>query len=166
MNRFVVLSLALVAFVASTTDALAFTKTKAKTNQLSAKDLPKFDKSTQRWQPAPTAEPGYPIYETLLRNGPVPFFTRLTNPGDYEQAVLKFQANEKCPINEAQGNMDAYFENPNDWAYQRTVEDRGGYKKNYGAPLDPKQVGLTVVWGTFITYFLGNFAYSLVSKYL
>ena len=84
----------------------------AKQAQLSAKDLPKFNKSTQRWEKAATAETGYPIYETLLRNGPVPFFTRVSSADDYEQAVLKFQAAEKCSINEAQGNMDAYFENP------------------------------------------------------
>lgn len=35
----------------------------------------------------------------------VPFFTRLTNGNDYEQAVLKFQAAEKCTIDVAQGNM-------------------------------------------------------------
>ncbi|KAL3933846.1 MAG: hypothetical protein SGARI_003610, partial [Bacillariaceae sp.] len=103
--------------------------------------LPTFNKSTQRWEKPATAEKGYPIYETLLRNGPVPFFTRLTNADDYEQAVMKFQANEKSSINYAQGNMDAYFENPNDWAYQRVQEEKGGWKKDYGAPLDPKQIG-------------------------
>ena len=165
MNRLVLLLIAIVTYVATSVDAFAATKSASKT-QISAKDLPKFNKSTQRWEEAPTAEKGYPIYETLLRNGPVPFFTRLTNSDDYEQAVFKFQASEKCSINEAQGNMDAYFENPHDWAYQRVQQERGGYKKDYGGPLDPKQVGLTVTWGTFITYFLGSFAYSLVSKYL
>jgi hypothetical protein len=37
------------------------------------------------------------------------------SPDDYQQAVYKFQAKEQCDINTAQGNMDAYFENPNDW---------------------------------------------------
>jgi hypothetical protein len=82
-------------------DAFAAVKSK----QISTKDLPKFNKTTQRWEKTATAETGYPLYETLLRNGPVPFLTRLTNNDDYEQAVLKFQAAEKCSVNEAQGNM-------------------------------------------------------------
>jgi hypothetical protein len=156
MKLFYLVCLALTA--AGLVDAFA-----AKQAQISTKDLPKFNKQTQRWEKAPTAETGYPLYETLLRNGPVPFFTRLTNPDDYEQAVLKFQAAEKCSVNEAQGNMDAYFENPNDWAFQRVQEERGGYKRSYGDPLDPKQVGLTVIWGGGITYYLSTLVYSLGS---
>ena len=51
-------------------------------------------------------------------------------------------ANEKVGRKEAQGNMDAYFENPNDWAYQKNVERNGGYKRDYAnANTDPKQLG-------------------------
>ncbi len=124
--------------------------------------LPTFNKNSQRWEEPPNAEEGYGLVGTLLRNGPVPFFTRLTNPDDYNQAVLKFQASEKCSRNVAQGNMDAYFENPNDWAYQRMVEEKGGYKKDYGAPLDKKQVVLTVTWGVGIVYILSDIALDLV----
>ncbi|KAG7369816.1 hypothetical protein IV203_027562 [Nitzschia inconspicua] len=157
--KFLLCLVCLVATVIGLADALAAPKAK----QLSAKDLPKFNTKTQRWEKAPNAEQGYPLYETALRNGPVPFFTRLTQSDDYEQAVLKFQASEKCSINEAQGNMDAYFENPNDWAFQRLQEERGGYKRDYGAPLDPKQVALTLVWGGGITAYILYLVYSLGS---
>jgi hypothetical protein len=130
MKLLLSLTLCLVASFIALSDALASPKAK----QISAKDLPKFNKQTQRWEKATNAEKGYPLYETALRNGPgtfvektrvsvssfficliisfrcavsmaVPFITRLTQADDYEQAVLKFQAAEKCSINEAQGNM-------------------------------------------------------------
>jgi hypothetical protein len=55
-----------------TTDALSALKTKPQQQppQLSTRDLPKFNKQTQRWEKASTAEQGYPLYETALRNGP------------------------------------------------------------------------------------------------
>mmetsp|Transcript_22571 Transcript_22571/g.53282 ORF Transcript_22571/g.53282 Transcript_22571/m.53282 type:complete len:181 (-) Transcript_22571:88-630(-) len=120
--------------------------------------LPTFDAKTQTWSPAPNAEEPYGIGRTLLGNGPVPTFTRLTNPDDYMQAVYKFQATQKCTVRYAQGNMDAYFENPNDWAYQRQVEERGGYKKKYGEPIPLKQVVLTVVWGLGVSTLIANWA--------
>lgn len=138
-------------------DAFAATKKSA------AGSLPTYDKKTQRWSEPAIAEEGYGLVGTLLRNGPLPFFTRLTNPDDYNQAVLKFQASEKCTRNVAQGNMDAYFENPNDWAYQRMVEQNGGYKRDYGEPPDTKQVALTVTWGLGISYILSNLVLDLVS---
>ena len=58
---------------------------------------------------------------------------------------------------------DAYFENPNDWAFQRVQEERGGYKRDYGAPLDPKQVALTLVWGGGISAYILYLVYSLGS---
>ncbi|VEU40770.1 unnamed protein product [Pseudo-nitzschia multistriata] len=125
--------------------------------------LPTFDKNTGKWSPAPNAEEPYGIGRTLLGNGPVPAFTRLTQSEDYMQAVYKFQASEKCTVRYAQGNMDAYFENPNDWAYQRKVEESGGYKKKYGEPIPQKQVILTVVWGVGITGLLGKGLLTFVS---
>ena len=129
------------------------------------KGLPTFDKETQRWSPAPDAEEPYGIGRTLLGNGPVPTFTRLTQSDDYFQAVYKFQASEKCTIRYAQGNMDAYFENPNDWAYQRKAEENGGYKKKYGDPIPTKQVVLTVVWGVGVSALIAKFFVILVSRY-
>ena len=127
---------------------------------------PTFDKNTQKWSPTPNSEEPYGIGRTLLGNGPVPAFTRLTQSEDYMQAVYKFQAAEKCTVRYAQGNMDAYFENPNDWAYQRKVEDAGGYKKKYGEPIPQKQVILTVVWGVGVSSLLANWVLTLVSHKL
>ena len=59
--------------------------------------------------------------------------------------------------------MDAYFENPQDWAYQRTVEDNGGYKKKYGDPIPQKQVILTTVWGLGVSSLIGKFVLTMVS---
>ena len=82
--------------------------------QVATSLLPTFDKKTQRWSPAEgSEEEPYGLGRTLLGNGPVPAITRITQSDDYMQAVLKFQANEKSTIRYAQGNMDAYFENPN-----------------------------------------------------
>ena len=39
---------------------------------------------------------GYNIIGSLYRAGPMPAITRLTNPENYEQAVLKFMAKEGC----------------------------------------------------------------------
>ncbi|OEU14742.1 hypothetical protein FRACYDRAFT_269658 [Fragilariopsis cylindrus CCMP1102] len=143
--------------------ANAFSSSSSST-QVATSLLPTFDKKTQRWSPAEgSEEEPYGLGRTLLGNGPVPAITRITQSDDYMQAVLKFQANEKSTIRYAQGNMDAYFENPNDWAYQRTSEDRGGYKKKYGEPLDKKSVLLTVVWGVGISAFIVNFGYTLVT---
>ena len=130
---------------------------------VSTKLLPTFDKSTQQWSPSSdNPEEPYGIGRTLLGNGPVPAFTRLTQSDDYLQAVYKFQASEKCTVQYAQGNMDAYFENPNDWAYQRSVELNGGYQKKYGEPIPQKQVLLTVTWGIGITAAIVNFVSTVV----
>ena len=43
---------------------------------------------------------------TLFRQGPKPFFQRLSNVDDYEQAVYKYMAKDKCSREEAQGNID------------------------------------------------------------
>ena len=143
----------------------AFGSFQSKSSGTSTKGLPTFDKKSQRWSPAPDAEEPYGIGRTLLGNGPVPALTRLTQSDDYFQAVYKFQANEKCTIRYAQGNMDAYFENPNDWAFQRKVEENGGYKKKYGDPIPTKQVILTVVWGVGVSGLIANFLLNLVSRF-
>lgn len=39
---------------------------------------------------------GYGIIGSLYRAGPVPFFQRIVNADTYEQAVLKYMAQEGC----------------------------------------------------------------------
>lgn len=44
--------------------------------------------------------------------------------------------------------MDAFLENPQDWAYQKTAEQNGAYVKDYAnANMSPKQVILSTIWG-------------------
>lgn len=71
---------------------------------------PRFDKAERKWYPTkPDEGPqvGYPPIRSLLRHGPKSFIARVFTPDQYEQAVLKFMAGEKCNRDEAQGNMDA-----------------------------------------------------------
>jgi hypothetical protein len=75
--------------------------------------VPRFDPTVQKFVPMDLEQEGpaagYPPIGTLLRQGPQPYFQRVFNTEDYEQAVLKFMAVEQCSRNEAQGNMDAYL---------------------------------------------------------
>lgn len=94
------------------------------------------------------------------------FQTRLTSSqpprrDEPSQAVLKYMAQDGCDRKEAQGNMDAFLENAQDWAYQKNEEKRGGSKRDYAnANMEPKQVVLSTVWGVGVVGFLGNLAYS------
>ena len=77
--------------------------------------VPRFDPATEKWYPSQAEEEasaGYGPTGTLLRAGPKPFLQRVFSPEQYDQAVLKYMARDRCSRNEAQGNMDAYFENP------------------------------------------------------
>ncbi len=100
----------------------------------------------------------YPAYVSLLRNGPLPLITRLTNPDKYEQAVYKYQYDTKeVDLEEAQANMDAFFSSPDVWAEQKLREQRGErevYK--YAKPLDPERVALSTVWGGFVFFLIGK----------
>jgi len=125
---------------------------------------PRFDKDTQKWfvtnpeTEGPSA--GYNMIGSLYRAGPVPFFQRIVNADSYEQAVLKYMAQEGCDRVEAQGNMDAYLENPQDWAYQKMTEKNGGMVKDYAnANMDPKQIILSTMWACVVVVF----AYDLVT---
>lgn len=113
--------------------------------------VPRFDKKTNRWftdDPEEMAGSSYGPIGSLYRAGPKPFLQRITDPDIYDQAVLKYMAQDKCDRKEAQGNMDAYLDNPQDWAYQKTSERNGAYKKDYdNANMQPKQIALTTVWG-------------------
>lgn len=50
--------------------------------------------------------------------------------------------------------MDAFLENPQDWAYQKTAEQNGAYVKDYAnANMSPKQVILSTIWGEWWLHF-------------
>ena len=70
-------------------------------------------------------------------------------------------AQDGCDRKEAQGNMDAFLDNMQDWAYQKTQEQNGAYKKDYAnANMSPKQVILSTVWGVGVIYFIGSLIYN------
>lgn len=120
---------------------------------------PRFDKTENMWiATGPEEEPsaGYDVWGSLLRQGPSPFLTRVFKPNDYEQAVLKFMAGDKCDRLEAQGNMDAYLRNPSDWQYNRVK----GYDVDY-VTLRVKTIVLTLVWSTLVLSLVGRGIYSL-----
>jgi len=135
---------------------------------LNAKGLakPKFNKSTNKWdKPA-----GYDEEETygpvgsLLRQGPGPFITRLSNADKYEQAVLKYMASEGISRLEAQENMDAYFNNAADWAYQKMQEKKRAPKVDYNK-IKTKDVALSAIWGLFITPLLLRIVFSIINMH-
>lgn len=101
---------------------------------------------------------GYDVLGTVLRQGPEPAFTRIFNPDDYEQAVLKFMATEKCDRNTAQGNMDAYLRNPPDWTYIRREDERRGYVRDY-VTLNPKEIAKVLVWSSIVFGLAGRAIY-------
>lgn len=125
---------------------------------------PRFDKTTGKWftdDPEEMDGSSYGPIGSLYRAGPKPFFTRVFNPDTYDQAVLKYMAQDGCDRKEAQGNMDAFLDNMQDWAYQKVQEQNGKYKKDYAnANMAPKQVILSTVWGVGVIYFIVNFAYT------
>jgi len=118
----------------------------------------KFDKDTEKWfatdpeTEGPAA--GYNIIGSLYRAGPMPAIQRVVNADTYEQAVLKYMAKEGCGRVEAQGNMDAFLENPQDWAYQKMEEKKGKAVKDYAnANMDPKQIILSTIWAGVVVVF-------------
>jgi hypothetical protein len=99
-----------------------------------------------------STEEGYGPIGSLIRQGPVPFFIRLTNPDKYEAAVKKYMALEKCDRMTAQGNMDAYFQDPNGWASDKLRARQTGQEIDYGRiNTDKKSLILTGVWAIGIT---------------
>jgi len=86
---------------------------------------PTFNKQTSLWEPSAETEPQpYGPWGSFLRGGPAPFLVRTLNANDYDQAVFKYMAQTSCSRIEAQGNMDAFFNNGADWAYQKSEEAR------------------------------------------
>eukprot|EP00541_Cyclophora_tenuis_P012754 CAMPEP_0116561158 /NCGR_PEP_ID=MMETSP0397-20121206/11417_1 /TAXON_ID=216820 /ORGANISM="Cyclophora tenuis, Strain ECT3854" /LENGTH=180 /DNA_ID=CAMNT_0004087249 /DNA_START=47 /DNA_END=589 /DNA_ORIENTATION=- len=119
---------------------------------------PRFDKSTQKWVPSSEAETesaGYNIWGTLLRGGPKPFFSRLFSNEGYQQGVLKLMAGDKISYIQAQASMDAYLENPNDWAYDRYNNPGRDY-----VTLDTKAITLRLIWASIVFAAIGRAAYS------
>mmetsp|Transcript_1959 Transcript_1959/g.4226 ORF Transcript_1959/g.4226 Transcript_1959/m.4226 type:complete len:185 (-) Transcript_1959:1479-2033(-) len=142
----------------------AFAPSKNNVQRLTSLSAVKFDKATEKWftdVPEEMEGSSYGPTGSLLRAGPKPFLARVFNGDTYDQAVLKYMAQDGCDRKEAQGNMDAFLDNPQDWAYQKTCEQNGSYKKDYAnANMSTKQVALSTVWGVGVVYFLGNLAYN------
>jgi hypothetical protein len=107
-------------------------------------------------------EAGYDVIGTFLRQGPEPTLTRIFSPDDYEQAVLKFMATEKCDRNTAQGNMDAYLRNPPDWTYVRMEDQKRGFVRDY-VTLKPLEVGKVIVWSTIVFALVGRAIYAITT---
>mmetsp|Transcript_1331 Transcript_1331/g.1262 ORF Transcript_1331/g.1262 Transcript_1331/m.1262 type:complete len:173 (-) Transcript_1331:207-725(-) len=122
---------------------------------------PRYDKSSDKWFPTkPEEESGaaYGAVGSLIRAGPKSFLMRVFNQDQYDQAVLKYMSKEGCSRGEAQGNMDAFFENPNDWTYYKLQEKNGGFKRDWeNANTDPKQLVLTGAWSAVLLVFFGIF---------
>jgi hypothetical protein len=129
--------------------------------------VPRFDPMTRRWEPTTLEDSeGYGIVGSLIRQGPLPFVQRLFNSDDYEQGVLKMMANsdERMSRNEAQGNFDAYLQNPNDWAVQKMEEKNGAPKFDYAnANMEPSELVLTGLWSLVLLSFVGRIVYVLIN---
>lgn len=126
---------------------------------------PRFDINEQKWYPTTPEEgpeAGYGPIKSLLLHGPNPLFRRIFNANDYEQAVLKFMAQDNVSREVAQGNMDAYFRNPQDWQFNRFEEERRGIQIDY-VTINAKQVVLTLVWAALVCSVIGRGIYSLIN---
>lgn len=96
---------------------------------------------------------GYGVVKTLLLYGPAPTLRRVLQPYEYNQAVLKFMATEGCSRDVAQGNMEYYFRNPNDWFARRLLEEkRGGERFDY-ITLEPTDLVLRLIWTGLVLLF-------------
>ena len=116
----------------------------------SSNNKPTYNKDTEKWEAPPGDKPAYGPFGSFLRQGPNPALVRILSPENYDQAVLKYMASEGCDRAEAQGNMDAFFNNAADWQYQKMEEKQGKPKVDYTV-LKPKQAILTLTWAFVIT---------------
>lgn len=124
--------------------------------------VPKFENETwvaQSVEEMPGA--GYDVIGTFIRQGPKPAFTRIFQPEEYEQAILKFMAAEECDRNTAQGNMDAYIRNSQQWLAKRREEESNGFKVDY-VTIKVTDVALVAGWGAIATYWVTQLTYSIV----
>jgi hypothetical protein len=104
---------------------------------------------------------GYDIFGTFLRHGPKPALTRITQPEDYEQAILKFMVQDQCDYISAQGNMDAYLRNPADWSYTRMEDTKRGVaqQRDY-VTIQTGEIVLVLVWSGIVFALVGRAIYS------
>lgn len=72
-------------------------------------------------------------------------------------------ANDKVDRWEAQGNMDRFNENAQDWIFERMESKRKGYKLDY-VTLDSKQVMLSSIWAGVVFWFANDFFQRYVFK--
>lgn len=159
---------AVVALVAHGSSAFTTQKSQRVQFLSTLKMVPRFDPEKQRWKPTSEedTEGGYGPFETVVRNGPLPFLQRVINQDAYEQGVLKLMAVYNMGRKEAQGNMDASLENPSDWAYQKMQERSGGPKKDYAKSPSDKQFVLAGAWSLIVFWFFGTLVFdSVFGKY-
>jgi hypothetical protein len=153
--------LLLIAFVTSRT--CAFVPTTPSFTRAVARRMVRFD--GEKWIPETddeTPDAGYSIGGTLLRFGPIPAIKRVFQSDEYEQAVLKFMYSEGCDRNQAQGNMDYYMRNPNDWFAVRLKEEKSGVKKDF-VSIDAVKTALTLVWGVIVLVIGAKLAFQIAS---
>jgi len=103
-----------------------------------------------------SGDDGYGLVGTLARQGPVPLVVRVTQPEKYENSVKVYMAKERCSRTEAQGNMDAFFANENDWTFQKLQERKGAAKVDYGKLPSIERLALTAVWALIVFGLLGK----------
>lgn len=107
---------------------------------------------------------GYGVLGTLLRHGPKPAATRVLQAAAYEQAVLKFMAGDRCDRETAQGNMDAYLRNPQDWTYARMEDVKNGYERQRDyVTIAPLQIASVLVWTAVVTFCVARGLYCLAT---
>jgi len=104
---------------------------------------------------------GYGVSKTFFLQGPKPALTRLFQPDDYEQAVLKFMAGEQCDRVTAQGNMDFYLRSPQDWQENRYLEEKRGIKRDY-TQLNAAKIVSVLAWSTIVLLAVGRGVYCQV----
>lgn len=140
---------------------LAFTVPKSHRAGTSLSMAPRFDKATEKWvatKPEEEMGSSYGPIGSLIRAGPKPFFQHLFFPDVYDQAVLKYMARDGCDRKEAQGNMDFFIENPNDWTYYKLQEKEGKLKYDFAnANTSPKQLALSGAWSIVVIWFFYTF---------
>lgn len=158
----IVASVVAVADAFSSSSVAATIVSKSTPTTASSLSMVKFD--GDKWVPTEPEESidAYPAINTLLLHGPKPFFSRVFTPGDYEQAIYKFMAGDKVDRATAQGNMDMYLKNPQDWQFNRFEEQRLGVKYDY-VTLKPEVVILVTVWSSLVAALAGRAVYSIVN---
>jgi len=120
---------------------------------------PEYDNIAQEWViTSPDQEESYGPIGSLLRGGPYSIIKRCVDPYIYDQSVLKYMATDRCDRQEAQGNIDAFNRNPNDWTYRKLQEKAGKLKKKDFGKLEGQSAVLAVTWAIGVTGTLGYLA--------